>query len=93
MQDSLLEKARLGIEADTFLSSNLGRKLIEKSREETEKACVRLLEVDPTDARAIARCQMDALVSQKAIEWLAIMVQEGNIAEMQIREEDAYINE
>ena len=88
--DPLFEKARLGVEAETFLGSNVGQYLIKRAEEEIEAAYKRLAECDPFDQALVAHLQNKVRVARAVPQWLAECINEGNLSEDMMREREVY---
>ena len=57
MSDDLLEVAQLGVEAESFKSSRLGKYMVESARDEILDASEKLCTVNPDDRDEIERLQ------------------------------------
>lgn len=88
--DPLVQRAQRGIEAETFLESNIGRFLIAKSEREIETNYQLLAAADPFDPAAVGHLQNKIEVARVAIQWLVEAVNEGYAAEHVIREQESY---
>jgi O-methyltransferase involved in polyketide biosynthesis len=76
-----LNTAKLGIEAETFLNTSIGRYLKNRAHSELDEAQQLLIEVDPTDTKEITRLQNQAWRARNFDSWLAEAIQEGWNAE------------
>lgn len=88
LDDMMLVKARHGIEAERFFHSNVGRLIVAKAEEEIGKAYKALSLVDPDNASQVRAYQFDIAVARAVPEWLAVIIQEGEVAARTIREEE-----
>jgi hypothetical protein len=84
--DSLLERAKMGIEAERFLASGVGRYLVERANNDANLAVEALKTVNPDDPCRVRELQSDLNVPDKIVHWLAEMVSEGNACEFQLKE-------
>lgn len=86
--DPKWESAVFGREVKNFVEGDpIGRYLIEQARRDLETAQAGLLEVDPSDAKAIARLQLDARVAVRVKDWLGQAIENGLNAEILIQQE------
>ncbi|MGR9117432.1 MAG: hypothetical protein ACU85E_16915 [Gammaproteobacteria bacterium] len=83
--EQLIKEARLGIEAEAFLSTDLGRYLIARANEERIEALEQLAVVDPNDIKAIAKLQNKVAVADSIQTWIANAIQNGYYAELEIK--------
>ena len=90
--DIQLEKARLGIEAEAFVHSNLGRYLLARGSMDQERLTQELLEcigVDAENLKEIRRIHNEIKVRELFNDYLAEVIFEGKVASHQINEIDA----
>lgn len=85
--DPDLEKARIGVEAVHFMSTAVGKKMLEKAALELREAQIRL-ETATTDE--IKELQARAYRARSFIQWLQQIVKEGKSAEENIANEESY---
>jgi len=79
--DPRLEAAVLGREIEIFLREHPAAQLIiERAREDLERAQAALVTVDPQDAGKIAQLQLDARVANRVRGWLRAAIEEGRNA-------------
>lgn len=90
IDDPLFARATLGIEAEKFLGSRIGRFIIERAEEEIEQAYQKLAVVDPEDTGVIRDLQGQIAVARAIPNWVGLAIQDGIQAEAIIREEEAY---
>ena len=88
--DPLFERARLGAEAEAFFSSNLGKYIVKRAQAQIEEGYKALAEADPFDQKEIVRLQSYVSIARAVPEWLAQLINDGEIAFHQIQEEEAY---
>lgn len=82
----LLRMVQLSIEAEQFLSSNLGGYLVEQLIEQRRAALNDLEDVDPFDNKAVRQCQDNARVPALCLQLIADCIQEGKQAERMLLE-------
>lgn len=82
----LLKEVEIGLEAERFLGTELGKRLIEKAEQEIATAVESLKIIKPTDAEAITELQNAVWRAESFQYWLAELIQGGrNAEEMLIR--------
>jgi len=86
--DPLFNNARLGVEAEAFLESNLGKHLITRAEHEIETHYKALSETDPFDSARVAHLQNKIKVARAAIQWLAETINEGHVAAQTLIQQD-----
>ena len=87
-EDPKFEQAIFGREVEHFVTEDrIGKYLIDKARMDLETAYAALIEVDPTDVRAIAAYQLNARVANRVREWLREAIESGHAAEVAIQQE------
>jgi hypothetical protein len=84
-----LAVVELGIEAQTFIGSNLGRYVLARAEAEREEALAKLIEQDPSDVNAVRRLQSDIRVIDRAQQYLADAISEGEAMGQHLIEEEA----
>jgi hypothetical protein len=84
----LLQRVGLGVEAEQFLGSNLGRYLIERAESERDDAVGELKEANAEDPKAIRNLQARIWRAESVQFWLADLINDGRNAlhELQARE-------
>jgi hypothetical protein len=86
--DPKWETAVFGREVEDFVEHDrIGQYLIARAKEDIASAQEKLLEADPTDAKTIAKLQLDARVATRVRGWLADAIQNGRDAETLINQE------
>ena len=83
-----LDIARLGIEAEAFLASNLGRYLMERAELERELATAELIAAEPSELALCVRIRNRILVIELFKNWLVEAVQEGKVASQELERLD-----
>ncbi|MCK0507915.1 hypothetical protein [Aromatoleum anaerobium] len=84
----LLQRVAMGMEAEAFLGSNIGRYLVERAETERDDAVGDLKAVSPDDPKAIRDLQNRIWRAESVQFWLADLINDGNNAmhELQARE-------
>jgi hypothetical protein len=86
--DPKVETAVFGREVADFIERDvIGQYLIDQARLDLEQTQIAMLDVDPTDSKAIAALQLDARVAKRVRGWLAAAIQNGLDAETIIQQE------
>lgn len=86
IRDLTLEKARLGVEAETFLSSNLGRYLTERAELEVEQLKEQLVYATTEYDGQVIRNKI--AIARQFGAWLNEAINEGLMAIELIRESE-----
>jgi uncharacterized protein involved in exopolysaccharide biosynthesis len=79
------KRMELGMEAEAFAHSGIGRYLLQQATELGEAALEKLADVQPTDERRIAELQRDVKLGRHIQTWLLQAVQDGANAEAAFR--------
>jgi len=90
LKDLALAEARLGIEMETFLRSEVGQYLVGRAELEEREALEALAEVDPEDPACIRAAQFRLQVARAAPRWIRDAIQSGRIAQSTIEVEDSH---
>lgn len=85
-ETELIELAKLGIEAEAFLSSPLGRFLMKKADDEEAAATVELIETPPTDIEKNREIRNQIHVARMFKVWINESVQCGRAAHAQLQQ-------
>lgn len=80
----------MGIEAERFITSPLGRYLIKRAEGEREQAVEALVQGNPADAETMRSLQNKVHVIDMVQQWLADAITEGHAMEQSLIEEDAH---
>jgi len=80
----LLNKATIGMDAETFLGTNLGRKLVERAAAHADEATEKLKKCSPIDAAMIRDLQNEIWKAESFKDWIAEIIQEGWNAEQEL---------
>jgi len=86
--DPAMETARLGIEAEAFLISSLGRYLFDRAEKEIEAAVERLVDADPEDAKLGREIRNEIYRAESVMEWIINVVNDGRTAHAELRQQD-----
>ena len=84
--EELLKQAQLGIEAQAFLTTELGKFLLQKSDNELDEAYQQLLTVKPSDTDALLQWQGQAQTAIHFKQWLSEAILTGNYAESELKD-------
>lgn len=87
--DLTLETAKLGIEAEAFLRSSLGRYMVDRADMEIERAMVELVEADPEDARLNREIRNRIHVAKQIKQWIGEAINSGRVAHENLIEREA----
>ena len=87
--DFLLESAKLGIEAEAFVRSSLGQYMLERADMEIEYATVELIAADPEDGKVNRDIRSKIAVASSIKEWIVEAIESGQVAIIQINDNDA----
>ena len=88
-RDEILAEVSLGVEAEAFLGSAVGKYLVKVAEEEREVALNELKTVDPMDAGRIRELQGKVWRAESVQTWIAEIIQAGWNAETAITLQDA----
>jgi len=77
----LKKAATLGVEAEKFVQSNLGRALVERAQDVVDQAVAELKKINPKDTEGITRLQNEIWKAESFITWLDEIFEEGLTAE------------
>ena len=83
----LFEKASIGIAAQDFLNSPLGRYIRKRAIDDRQDAMEKLAEADPAETCRITKYQADAKIAISVLEWLSDAINEGNQASHELEVE------
>jgi uncharacterized FAD-dependent dehydrogenase len=74
----------LGMDAEAFMRSNVGRYLAQRAAEEIEVARTSLETVDPEDAKAVRDLQFVIAVARATTSWMKEAIDDGRNAAEQL---------
>lgn len=84
----LFAEAKLGLDADVFLASDVGRYLLGRAEQEIEAAYLDLERVRAEDADTIRTLQNQIWRAKSIRQWLHEAIEAGNLAEQQLRDNE-----
>lgn len=84
--DELMSLAKMGIDAEDFIRSPLGKFLIKKAEAEINDATEDLIMADPDDVKANTEIRNRIHVARMFVVWLSESVNIGRVAHDQMRE-------
>lgn len=87
-EDEMLSLARMGIDAEVFMTTPLGRFLTEKASMERDAAIALLVAADPEDAKANREYRNRIHVSNMFLEWIGDAVNIGKSATEMLRQQE-----
>lgn len=87
-ESELLNYARLGIDAEAFSKSDLGKFVIEKAQHEIEAATNELIGADPDDVKMGRDIRNRIHVARMFLVWLNEAIQIGRHAHAELQELD-----
>ncbi len=85
----LLAEVELGLDAQQFLGSKLGRYLVGCAQQEVKQAFVDFKAADPEDKKAITALQNRIWVAERFQQWIAEAIGNGTNAEHQIQQKES----
>ena len=86
-EDQLLTTAVIGVEAERFRSTRVGRKMEDRARAKIANAQNALVTVEPTDTEKIRALQNEAKLGAMFLTWLDDLIHDGQQAEEDIQKE------
>lgn len=84
-----MKRVEFGIEVEAFIRGPIGSFLVQRLHDERDQAVEDLKTVDPTDAGKIAVLQETVRRSHNVENWLGGIIQEGYLAERQLKGEES----
>lgn len=84
--DQFVTIARLGIDAETFIRTPLGRFLEGKARAEEADALIALVDADPEDAKINRELRNQIHVARMFLSWINDAIEAGQQAHRQLQE-------
>lgn len=91
-EQELMDQAVLGIEAEQFLASSVGRKMVAKANAIAEEAIEALKVAPPRDHEKIESLQNIIWKAESFKDWLADIIAEGMNAEEQLKPQEGQID-
>lgn len=86
--DVLVRAAMQGIEVEAAVRTPIGRLVVERAMDDAHDALLALIAADPTKVEAIRALQNRVTRAADMCRWIKEVIDTGQIAEAQIREED-----
>jgi len=83
--DELLSLARMGIDAESFMNTKLGKFLQQKATSEIDAATAELIAADPTDVKANTELRNQINVAGMFLLWLTESINIGHSALEQLK--------
>jgi hypothetical protein len=77
----------LGVEAQSFLQSRIGRALVEKAEYEKGSFLLALVDADPDDPVVNRKIRNEIKLRELGLNWILEMIGTGGIAENEIHED------
>ena len=87
MSNDPLAIAQLGVEIEQFKSSDIGKYLLARAKDDIITASEQLISVEPNDVFKITSLQNKANVANSFIVWLEEGIEAGNFAMQNIQEQ------
>jgi hypothetical protein len=85
----LLKTVELGLDAQAFLASSIGKAIAERVEVEVAEAVEDLKAVNPEETQTIRRLQTQIHRAEQVIYWLVEFIDAGHNAEVQIQSLEA----
>ena len=86
--DEAFEVAKFGIEVERFLSTPIGKYLVERAEREGDEAIKAMKQVDPSNESEVRKVQDGLTIPDKVVSWLAEAIGEGHACEYQLHESE-----
>jgi hypothetical protein len=84
-----IAEVRLGMQAEDFVRSPIGRYLLGRAQIEVDDATTKLKRVSPADTEAVRALQNRVLLMESFGGWIQDAIANGNNAEAQLQHQDA----
>jgi hypothetical protein len=89
--DPAIQRAQLGMEAEVFKRSNLGRYLVGRSKMEVDRQMVALADMDdPDDLVESRKIRAKIAAAKEGMIWIQEVINSGALSAKQIDAEDEY---
>ena len=88
-REELLREVSIGLQAETFLGSDVGKYLVSRAEGERDAALDELKTVNPNDPEAIMELQAKVWRAESVQTWIAELIQAGWNAEGLIGQMDS----
>lgn len=89
VQRELLAAVELGLDAQAFLGTRVGKYLVERAEAERDEAFEAIKQADPDSPKLIRDLQHRIWRAEQFQYWIAEMIQSGTLAEEQLQAGDA----
>lgn len=90
MDNSLAAKVKLGMDAEKFVSSEIGQYLLKRAASESLAALEQMKTIDPTDAKTISKLQNNCKRFDELQQWLKEAINDGDMAYNHIVSDNEY---
>jgi len=87
--DLTVDRAKLGVEAEAFMRSTLGRYLLERAELDISQGYEKLFKVSPSDTTGNIEARMAIQVPMDFIKWIREVVESGKLAVDELHDEEA----
>ena len=87
-EDELVELAKMGMEAEIFMTTPLGRFLEKKAKQEESDAIELLVNSDPDDAKINREMRNQIHVARMFLTWMQEAIQVGTSALQLLRQQE-----
>lgn len=87
--DQELVTVRLGIDAEAFLASELGKHLMQRAEDDIEDATAALIGIAPDDVRGNTMLRNRIYVARQFKHWMIEAIQQGRAAYDRIKDQEA----
>ena len=84
--DELLSLAKMGVDAETFIRTPLGKFLVKKAEDEIEAATQDLISADPDDVKSNTELRNRIHVARMFVVWLTDSINMGRSAHERLKE-------
>jgi len=86
MSDELIDLAKMGIDAESFMGTPLGKFLESKACNEEAAALEELVNADPDDVKSNTQLRNQIHVARMFLVWMSDSIRAGRAAHEQLRE-------
>lgn len=87
-EKDLMQRVEFGIETEAFLSGPIGSFLLDRLKEQADRAAEKLKTVNPRDTEQIVELQLICRRAENIEGWLGGIIEEGWHAENQLKGEE-----
>lgn len=85
-EDMMLQLAVLGVEAERFMASKLGRHLAAEADRDEQDALALLIDADPDDVKTNRDLRNRIHIVRMALNWIQATISVGQAAHIQLQE-------